>query len=169
MLIVENGSIVANANSYVDLAYARTYANSLGLTLPTIDAECEQLLLNGMEFIESFKQKFQGHIVDIDQTTQFPRNLVYVGGYLVSNTLIPDNLKKAQVRAAIEISNGTDFFETVNGQFITEETVGPLTTKYSDEFLATFDGTPIYKTVTSFIDEFLVQDSGYRLSKSFGF
>ena len=169
MLIVENGTGVANANSYVDLTYARTYATQSGFVLPVDDTELEVLLLNGMSFIESFKAKLQGHKVSSTQNLQFPRNLVFIDGYELANDEIPDNLKIAQVRAAVAISEGTDFFETVGGQLITEETVGPITTKYADEYLATIDGQPIYKTVTTFLEEFFIPNSGYRITARHGF
>jgi len=168
-LIVETGNGVSGANSYVDLAYARAYAAQQGLDLPVVDADAEVLLHQGMAAIESFGGKFQGFKADADQATQFPRSQVYLDGFKLSNDVIPETLKVAQVRAAIFVGEGIDFFATVDGQLIIEETVGPITTKYGDEYFATIDGQPIYKTIISFLEPLLVKDSGYRLTSRHGF
>ena len=46
-LIIEDGSVVPNANSFVTVADARTRAAIYGLTLPVLDADAEAALITG--------------------------------------------------------------------------------------------------------------------------
>ena len=80
-LIVEDGSIVENANSYVSVDDARTFASLRGVTLPASDAEVEVLLIKATDFIEAQRLRFQGSKVNQDQALQWPRTGVYVDGF----------------------------------------------------------------------------------------
>ena len=59
-LIIEDGSIVANANSFISLVDARAYAATIGLTLPVDDTEAEVTLINGARYVNSQEPSFQG-------------------------------------------------------------------------------------------------------------
>jgi len=50
-LIVEVGSIVPGADSYINLVDARTFAAKYGLVLPTDDDEAEAALIHGLRFL----------------------------------------------------------------------------------------------------------------------
>jgi len=52
-LIIEDGTLVANADSYVTLAVARAFAEKRGLVPVATDA-LEADLIKAMDFIESF-------------------------------------------------------------------------------------------------------------------
>lgn len=132
-LIVEDGSIVANANSYVSLQEARDYANARGVTLPAVDSDLEVLLIKAKDYTESKRTQYQGSKVSAIQSLQFPRYGVVVDGFEVEPTSIPIDLKNAQMQLAIELNAGTDIMPTFSGASVTEETVGPITTKYSDK------------------------------------
>lgn len=131
-IIVEDGSIVANANSYVTVAEARAYATARGVTLG-VDAVVEAALISAADYTESKRAQYQGEKVSPDQELQFPRFNVFVDGFEIAPTAIPKTLKNAQMQLVIESSEGVDLMPTQTGQFVTEETVGPITTKYSDK------------------------------------
>lgn len=99
-LIVEDGSGVPGANSYVTLEEARAFAESRGISFPTVDADLEVLLVNGFDFIESFSSRFQGMRTVASQATTWPRSGVVVDGYYLDKATIPQNVKLAQIRAA---------------------------------------------------------------------
>ena len=101
-LIVEDGSIVENANSYVSVDDARTFASLRGVTLPASDAEVEVLLIKATDFIEAQRLRFQGSKVNQDQALQWPRTGVYVDGFEVASDSIPYELRNAQILLAIE-------------------------------------------------------------------
>ena len=163
-LTVEDGTKVTGANSYVTLAYARQFAESVGLTLPVADEALKAVLLAAMTYIEGQESRYQGHRSFDDQPLSWPR--LFVTG--VAGDEIPLKLQNAQVTAAALINSGTDLFPTVEGQFVTKEKVGPIETDYSDEYLATLTGRTEFSSIEVFLNPYFVQNSGYRLP-TFGF
>ncbi len=102
-VIVENGSIVANANSYVSEATLTAFAAARGLTL-TSDAT--QLLIKSMDYIESLQ--YIGSKLTRNQALEWPRMWVWIDGYPVDPTTIPQQLKDGQCQTAIAIDQGND-------------------------------------------------------------
>lgn len=131
-LIIEDGSIVADANSYVSVAETRLYAEARGIALPTDDADLEILLIKSMDYLEAQRSKYQGLKVESTQSLQWPRYDVYIDCVLFSQDEIPVELKSAEMQLAIEANSGTDLMPTRCAGFVTEEKVGVLNTKYSE-------------------------------------
>ena len=133
-LIVETGSIVSGANTYVDLADVRAFASARGITVSTDDTTLEQQIIKAMDYVESKRNLFQGYKVDSTQPLQFPRYNVYIDGYLNDYASIPNDLLNAVCQTVVEITNGTDLTPTVTERPIIRDTTGPLTTVYSDKW-----------------------------------
>lgn len=132
-LVVEDGSIVANADSYADLAFARDYATARGVTLPADDAEAEALAYKAMDYLEGKRGEFQGDKADpLNQSLQWPRKNVKIDCVDFPVDAIPKELKQAQARLMMEASAGVEIQPTRTGGFVIEDTTGPLTTKYSE-------------------------------------
>lgn len=167
VLIVEDGTGVANANTYASVAYARQYASDVGLVLPADDTALGVSLLAAMGYIES--QPYQGQPTDPTQALQWPRRLATMNGAPISDNVIPEGIKKAQVQAANLIANGSNLFEIISGQFVTREKVGPIETEYSSEYLATWNGRTLYPAIDIFLAPYLNWVGGYRLSPAFLF
>ena len=130
-LIVETGAIVTDANSYVSLPDCRTYAAGRALALPALDADLEPLLISAMDYLESKRSQYQGTKTSpLTQALQWPRTGVYIDCMEIGSDVIPKELKDAQCRLACEQFAGVNIMPTKTGPFVTEETVGPLTTKY---------------------------------------
>ena len=130
-LIVEDGSIVTNANSYVTITEARAYATARALSLPALDDDLEPLLISAMDYLESKRSQYQGTKTEpAAQALQWPRTGVQIDCTDFPSNAIPKELKDAQCRLACEQASGVDILPTKTGPFVTEETVGPLTTKY---------------------------------------
>ena len=104
-LIVETGSGVANANTYVtDLEYT-DYATSRGLTIGSDAPTREQELIAATDFLESFRSDYKGVKTASSNALQFPRNGVFIDNSLVSSNVIPIELKRAQMEAgAVEFA-----------------------------------------------------------------
>ena len=166
-IIVEDGTGVANANSYISEAAARVFAESVGLPLPVDSEACKAALLAAMPYLES--QPWQGQRSDPTQALSWPRKLVIINGDELPNNIVPQNIQKAQVQAASMGSTGTDLFPTISGQFVTKEKVGPIETEYSDEYLQTWDGRSIFSAIDVYLTPYLNWVGGYRLSPAFGF
>lgn len=128
-LIVENGTIVENANSYVDLEYARAYATARGLTLPSVDATLEAQLITAMDYLEALRSQYQGTKLG---PLQWPRYGVTIDGVELASNVIPKELKDAQCRLAFEVSSGVDIMPTTSGKYAKREKVGDLEVEYSE-------------------------------------
>lgn len=113
-LEIEDGSLPANATSYVTVAEARAYAEARASTLPPEPAAVEALAIKAMDYLESLRAQFQGYKATAGQSLQWPREGVEVDGYEVGNRVIPAILKQAQCAIMLEISNGIDVMPTVN-------------------------------------------------------
>lgn len=106
--IVENGTIVANANSYVSDAVFSAYAASHGVTVSGIPAK---LLLNAAIYVEQLD--FIGSKKTKNQSMQFPRNDVYIDGFIYNSTELPKLLLDLQCEVALAIDNGDDPLSTI--------------------------------------------------------
>ena len=128
-LIVEDGSIVAGANTYVSDADYTTYAAQRGKTVGATEAEREKELILAMDYIESHRAQFQGTKVSSTQPLQWPRSGVYIDGHLVDSDTIPQELKNAQIEAAI-LTRSMDLLVSENGQNVQSEKLGELQVSY---------------------------------------
>ena len=108
MLIVEDGSIVAGADSYVSLSDARTLAAKYGWELPADDTEAEQALRNGAGYVGLQEPAMCGSRVSPLQELAYPRKNVTLYGFDVAQDGIPSQVIRAQVAAAVEYGAGTD-------------------------------------------------------------
>lgn len=132
-LIIEDGSIVAGANSYVSLAEARAYATARNKPLPTDDTALEALLISAMDYLEAQRARFEGSKVSAEQELQYPREGVIIDGIELASNVIPSILKQAQIRLAMEANAGVDLMPTRTGGFVKKEVVGPIETEYSEK------------------------------------
>ena len=98
-------------NEYSDYAAARGYILSGD---PIVQL---QLALDWLEL-----QPFKGEKTDPDQALEWPRS---------GNADIPDKIVQAQLEAALVYSAGGNLMASI-GKMVTEKTVGPLTTKWSE-------------------------------------
>lgn len=129
-LVIEDGSIVAGANSYVTVAEIRDYATARGVTLPADNSDVEILAIKAMDYLES-QRRYKGEKVDIDQTLQWPRAGAYVDGFRIPDDSIPRELRFAQMAAAIE-AKGADLLPNKDGKgAVSSETVGPISVSYA--------------------------------------
>ena len=156
-LIVETGSIVTNANSYVSDTDYTTYATARNKTVGSTEALREAELLKAMDYLESYRSKFKGAKVTRDQPLQWPRYDVFIDGYQIDSNAIPSELKNAQMELAI-LANSTDLVPSGSVENIQSQSIGSLSVSY-------FSGgtwkTVQHKNVDQFLDE-LLNHSGYR-------
>lgn len=169
-LIVEDGSIVANANSYVDIEFARNYADSYGLTLPVDDDTLVRHLLNSQTFLGSFEPRLQGSRVSPTQRLSWPRAGVDACGTPIAQTQIPESIKSAQVELAALITSGIDLFATISGRVLKREKVDVLEQEFSEAVFSTADGLPKYPKIEALLGCLFIQTiGGYRLTQRHGF
>lgn len=150
-IVVEDGTIVTGANSYVSRADAITWAALRGLTLPDTTAT-DVGLIKAMDLIESFRDRFQGSKTDEDQPLQWPREDVWIDGFEIGEDVIPQALIDAQVQLAYE-AQSTDLQPTGTGQEVTKEKVDVIEVTYSKRGSGTV--TPQFNKAMAFLSVLL--------------
>lgn len=130
-LIIEDGSGVVGANSYVDAAYASSYASSRGENLPTDPAEVEKLLIQAMDYIEAFRNQFQGSKTDPTQELQWPRINVVIDDQDFPSDAIPKELRLAQSQLAIDSYAIGGLTPTTDSYAIAKEKIDVIEVEYA--------------------------------------
>lgn len=121
-LIVEDGTGLDDADSYISLADARTFAANYGITLPADDTEAEITLRQGTQYVDLQEDCFVGDRLTDTQALAYPRD---------DDSGMPKALGKATVYAAAEFALGTDVRATDDGKSIaSEEVTGAVAVSY---------------------------------------
>jgi hypothetical protein len=160
LIVVEDGSIVAGANSYVSLAEVKDYFANRAYSVPVDDETTKAAMILSLNFIESFRAKFKGCKKDAAQALQFPRTRLRLDGYPVNDNAIPTVLKWAQCEATYKITQSEDLQPNLTAMTIKAETVGPITTEYSD-VVQTSTGRDVVTTVESLLAPLFVVSSAF--------
>lgn len=149
-IIVEDGSIVANANSYVTTAEFTQYCADRNITISGTYGDESQLLILAMDYFE--QQPFKGIKYIETQPLQYPRSDLFIDGYLTDSDQIPALVKNAQISIGVAIMAGNDPVSTVD-RAVKKEKVDVLEVEYMDN--ASFSvvirsiGNAMRKLVTS--------------------
>lgn len=149
-LVVEDGTLVANADSYISLADARAYAAKRGIAIQADDTKADVQLRRAFDYLESLRSSYKGKKADPAQLTQWPRKCVWVDDVELSSATIPTALMWAQVQYAAAINSGIDVMPTYDGSaFVKREKVGPIETEYSD--VVSTSGTPTVRAAEALL------------------
>jgi hypothetical protein len=124
-LTPEDGTGLANADTYASEAELATYAAARGVTVAGTDT---QLLIAAMDYLES--KDFIGTKYSSTQALQWPRNNVMIDGYSVPYSTIPQLLKDAQIEIALSIDGGTNPLTNIDRE-TKREKVGDIEVEYA--------------------------------------
>lgn len=103
-IIVEDGSVVTGANSYITEAELTTYAADRDVTIAASDKKV--LIIKSMDYLESLA--YIGIKGSSTQALQFPRSRMVVDRYTLASNAIPQLVKDAQMEACIDIDRSED-------------------------------------------------------------
>lgn len=106
-LIVENGSIVTNADSYVTRAEFIAYAAARGVTIADTEAT-DVMLRKAAQFIDSHGDNLKGDKTHRDQPMAYPRVYLTLEGWNWNSNEIPRQVLLAQLNIALDINSGID-------------------------------------------------------------
>ena len=106
-LIIENGSVVANANSFATDAEFKAYADIRNFDTPATQPDREALLVLAMDYLFSKEQNLKGERVSPDQELPYPRRGVCSNGFNIASDAIPQSLKKAQMELAAQANESS--------------------------------------------------------------
>ena len=127
-LIIEDGSVVANANSYITVAQFKDWADSRGITYGT-DQEVEQGILRAMDWFE--RQFFIGNKANENQPLQWPRTEALIDGYYADATEIPKEVVTALYEATKVELDGNSELNNEDRRTIREQ-VGDISVEYAE-------------------------------------
>lgn len=156
-LIIEDGTGVANANSYVSLVDARAWAALRGVSLPAVDADAEVALMKAMDFIEALRLRFSGSKTLSTQSLQWPRTGATLDGVALDDDAMPSELRSAQVQLAID-STSVDLQPTGTGQEVLREKIDVIEVQYAERGAGTVQ--PQLNKAMAFLEP-LFKNSGF--------
>lgn len=123
-MIVEDGTGLSNADSFVSVAYADAYFLARNITEWASLTNKEALLIQSCDYLEAvYSQSWKGVLFSDTQSLSFPRLIDDVKEF-------PERLKKAQCELALKANGGELMTDTE--QRTTQETVGAITVKYAE-------------------------------------
>lgn len=144
-IIVETGSIVAGANSFIDVTELVAYAADRGLTLGGTTQEREAALVAAADYLRNESRfKYRGTRVSANQRLPFPRSgCAEDNGPAYASTDIPWRMKDAQAALAVRALAGTALQPDLErGGAVKRSKIDVIETEY-------FDGAP---SETTFAD-----------------
>lgn len=131
-ITVEDGTGVADANSYQDVATVTTYALNRGVVLSTTSDVVAAQLINAMDYLAKYRARWKGQAVYPGRYTAWPRKNVQIDGEDFADDEIPSNLIEAQAQLVMVQSTGIVLAPNTGAELpVIMEKVGPLETRYA--------------------------------------
>lgn len=124
--------LTPGTNTYATEGELGTYALARGIVI--IGAP-DILLVTAMDYLATLEDRWQGERTSPSQPLAWPRTGVYVYGTALADDAIPQSLKDAQCRLALEADSGVALLPTVSAGSkgsVIEETVDVVTVKYAE-------------------------------------
>ena len=108
-LIIENGSVIPNANTFVSLDDFKAYCILVGYLIENTDDEVSAALVRSANYLENrYRSRWVGSKASRDQSLSWPRKNVYdEDDYAYDIDVVPYMVSKAQCEVAIRDLKGT--------------------------------------------------------------
>lgn len=155
-LVVEDGSVVTGANTYVSLADCDTYHDNLGQSTWTgDDVDKTSAILRAMRYIENLN--WNGYKTDQDNPLQWPRYETYDrSGYLYDSDVVPQPVVNALCEAAlVELTDaGALRASTSTSGQIRSEKVDVIETEYFQSYQSRASYDAIEDELTGLVNGF---------------
>lgn len=151
-LIVEDGTGVANAESYASVAQADARLAALGFTTwaPLLEAEKEAALRRANVYmLQEFRNLWKGSRVDESQAQDWPRTDVEVNDTDILSTVVPLEVRNANIDLAMKAAAG-DLNPDLE-KHVVKERIGPLEQEFSD----TGPKRAVYRAVWMMLNPYL--------------
>ena len=161
-LVIEDGTLVAGANSFVTRAEIIAYAAARGITIADEDAT-DILAINAMDYLWTLC--FKGDPVEATQTTPFPR-MGLVDGDTADDYVhtIPAGVKNAQLQLALDSNAGIDLLRSTNPTpALKRSKVGPIEREFFAPNSLTLDGTAPLTVATAWLAPFVCNGGAFGL------
>lgn len=124
--------LTPGTDTYATEAELGAYASARGIT---VTGSQSVILTLAMDFLATLEDQWQGVRTSASQPLAWPRTGVYVYGTALADDAIPQSLKDAQCRLALDVDSGVALLPTVGagskGSMI-EQTADVITTKWAE-------------------------------------
>lgn len=165
-MIVEDGSVVAGANSYVSIVDLDVYFENMGYTPAEDDNAKAILLIRATRVVDSYTQ-WEGQRLSSSQNLQWPRTgAYYPDGHSILSGDIPQEVKDAVCEVANASNQGSDI-QPVNDQAgnIKSESVKVDVIQESKEY---FEGSSMDRAEITALVDALAPLLGYSGGGAYG-
>ena len=125
-------ALIVGTNTYATEGELGAYAVARGIT---VTGSQSVILTLAMDFLATLEDQWQGVRTSPTQPLAWPRTGVYVYGTALADDAIPQSLKDAQCRLALDVDAGVALLPTVSAGSkgsVIEETVDVVTVKYAE-------------------------------------
>ena len=159
-LIVEDGTLVAGANTYLTAAEANTILANFGkaaLVVGTAEASLKQ----AAQYLQGFS--FKGYSETQEQSLIFPRQGIVIDGFEFPFDEIPNQLKNAQALAASLVDTGTSLYSDSSGQEIIQKTVDVISVTYQPSGIAS--SQPIFGMIQAQLKPLLINPAQLTVTR----
>jgi len=134
-LIEEDGTGVATANSFADLAWLDEYHADRGNTTwaAALQTAREQAAIKATDYIVLvYGGRFGGYRMFPQQALPFPRYgiLADAPGYMIDPNSVPEEVKRAQAELALRALTAPLLPDQARGGAIKRQQIGPLEVEY---------------------------------------
>lgn len=130
-LKVEDGSQVSGANTYATLAEYDSFISDRGYSDSRTEDQKNASLIAATDYVEGLEGKFDGSRVSSAQPLSFPRQGVYLNGFLLGSSEIPDQLKKGQMQLSFD-SIANELYSVGDGLVLTRKKTDVLERSYAN-------------------------------------
>ena len=158
-LIVEDGSIIPGANSFVSESQIVNHALARGVLIPALtDSELDAVAVLGIKAMDYLAMlPWIGSPVDIDQTTPWPRKDT---GLDWPDNKIPPSVIQAQLQLAMFANAGVTLVPGgMTSGMVVREKVGPIEQQYSETVGVSSNGLPSFPGIDMLLNGWIIPDA----------
>ncbi len=129
-LIIEDGTNVTNANSFCTDAELNAWADLYGYKLPATEPERDAAQAMAFMKLGFYETKISGSRLDLEQRGLFPRTDCEAKGGTIGSSVIPTDIKIAQMMMTVNIGDGATINSFVAGASGTAGSAGGALASY---------------------------------------
>lgn len=160
-LILEDGTGVAGANSYIDATYAKEYAAVRGIDIGT-DEQIEINLVLAAEYMD-YAGPYKGVVHNLFQGLEFPRDGLMYRGHALPDGTLHENVKNAQAQLLIDIKESGALLTTNRKFALKRRKFDILELEYAVGASAMYEPSAKHPTFDHLLRDFVSPSGGGHL------
>lgn len=159
-LIVEDGTGLPDANTYIGLSEAKKYAQDRGVDLGTDEVISQNLVLSADYMCT--RGPFKGSVVSLEQSLDFPRKGLRVHGQ--EFTGVPQKVKNAQAQLLLDIKESGALLTSNRRYALKKRQLEGLVQEWAVGAYAQYMPGAVHKLFDALMSDYLTNGSGQTWS-----